>query len=215
MRNFISKKIVYSILMICLSGCYYNTRLQDPVVDPAFDSVETMQLMNNYKSIQQNILQARCLNCHSEAGGNKGQLNLETYSSIKKNLNQIAFRSLEKRDMPEGGLPEGEYALLKMWIESGAPEKNTENDLNPVITGPLDWTTIQGKILTQRCLDCHSGGQPEANLNLTDYDQFKSKAVQIMDRVLVKQDMPPEPYPALTAQQKSALIKWISQGFSK
>ena len=197
------------------TGCYYNSRSLTSTTDSGTSEVEVMQIMNNYKSINDAVIGPRCLSCHSSAGGTKGKLNLETFADVKKNLNQIAFRSLEKRDMPEGGLSEYEYALFKMWIDSGAPEKNTENILNPIISGPLDWTVIQEKILVQRCLDCHSTHQPEAGLNLMDYDQFKVKTPVILDRVLVKQDMPPEPYPALTAQQKNALLKWISQGFTK
>lgn len=175
--------------------------------------INTLELSNNYDSIRQLVIQTQCLTCHSEAGGNKGKLNLETYVSLKQNLNQIMYRVLEKRDMPEGGLPEPEYELIKLWIESGAPEKNTANGANQPILGPLNWDKIKNQILVQNCLDCHNTASVDSKLDLSNLENFKTNLPAIVDRVFVKQDMPPEPFSSMTVNQRQALLKWISQGF--
>lgn len=196
-----------------ITGCNYRSVQKSAQSLNTQQDINVLELSNNYESVRQLVIQNQCLTCHSEAGGNKGKLNLESYTAVKQNLNQIMYRVLEKRDMPEGGLPEAEYELIKLWIESGAPEKNTGNGANQPILGPLDWEKIKTQILVQNCLDCHNAGSTDSKLDLTSIDNFKANLPAIVDRVFVKQDMPPEPYSSMTVNQRQALLKWISQGF--
>ena len=108
MRNFISKKINLLITVFLCVGCNYRTVQKNAQPLNTQQDVNILELSNNYESVRQLVIQNQCLTCHSEATGNKGKLNLETYASLKQNLNQIMYRVLEKRDMPEGGLPEAE-----------------------------------------------------------------------------------------------------------
>jgi uncharacterized membrane protein len=217
MRNCLSKIINFKVyilfFLITAQSCNYRTVQGSSQNTTAQDEINVFELSNNYESVQQIVISKQCLQCHSESGGNKGNLNLETYSSIRNNLNQIMFRVIEKNDMPEGGLSQADYQLMKLWIESGAPEKNTANGANKPIAGPLDWIKIKNQILVKNCLDCHSGGNADANLDLSSAEAFKFNLTKIIERTVVKQDMPPEPYTALTANERQALLKWISQGF--
>ncbi len=215
MRNCISKKINALIILsvLCLQSCNYRTVQGSSKKPITQEDVNVFELNNNYESVRDIVISRQCLQCHSGSGGNKGNLNLETYANIKNNLNQIIFRVLEKKDMPESGLSEADYQLIKLWLESGAPEKNNSNGVNKPITGPLDWTKIKNQILVKNCLDCHSGEKADANLDLSNLDNFKLNLTKIIERTIVKQDMPPEPYSALTSNQRQALLKWISQGF--
>lgn len=178
------------------------------------EKLNQLALESNYESVNAKVISGQCLNCHSEASGNKGNLNLENYQNIRANLNQIMYRVLEVKDMPQGGLTVSDYALMEMWLTAGAPEKNTQG-LMPSLKGPFNWLVIKDQILKRNCLDCHSSISPEAGLDLSDYDQFKNNYAKIFDRTFVKQDMPPEPYDGLNANEKQALLKWISQGFPK
>lgn len=65
----------------------------------------------------------RCLNCHSEAKGNRGGVNLETFANVRAQLNDIKF-DLEMNFMPRTGppLPDYEKSVIFKWIEMGAPE---------------------------------------------------------------------------------------------
>ncbi len=199
-----------------LQSCNYRTTQQVEQKDLSEQQLNILELDNNYESVQRLVLSKQCLTCHSSAGGNAGKLNLETYENIKLNLNQIVFRVIEKKDMPQNGLPDSEFQLIKLWLESGAPEKNSPlGGGNAPITGPLDWSKIKNQILVKNCLDCHSGEKPDANLNLENLEIFRLNLTKIIERTLVKQDMPPQPYGALTMNQRQALLKWISQGLSQ
>lgn len=206
-----------------LSACNYSTKNAEMPVQITEEKLNQLALESNYESINAKVISGQCLSCHSEASGNKGNLNLESYQNIRANLNQIMYRVLEVKDMPLGGLTASDYALMQMWLTAGAPEKNTQG-LMPVLKGPFNWLVIKDQILKRNCLDCHSsadgrgGGAelpPEAGLDLSDYDQFKNNYAKIFDRTFVKQDMPPEPYDGLNANEKQAVLKWISQGFPK
>lgn len=204
------------LIVMILQSCNYRTTQQAEQKILTEQQLNILELDNNYESVQRLVLSKQCLTCHSNAGGNLGKLNLETYENIKLNLNQIIFRVIEKKDMPQNGLPDSEFQLIKLWLESGAPQKNSPLvGGNIPITGPLDWLKIKNQILVKNCLDCHSGEKPDANLDLSHLENFKLNLTKIIERTLVKQDMPPEPYGALTMNQRQALLKWISQGLSQ
>jgi uncharacterized membrane protein len=61
-------------------------------------------------------------------------------------------------------------------------------------------------------LDCHSQPQPQGNLDLTSYPESKEKAAKIFDRVFIRQDMPVEPYPALSPKERKTLLNWFNMG---
>lgn len=197
-----------------LFACNYSTKNAEIPMPMTEEKLNQLALESNYESVNAKVISGQCLNCHSEASGNKGNLNLENYQNIRANLNQIMYRVLEVKDMPQGGLTVSDYALMEMWLTAGAPEKNTQG-LMPSLKGPFNWLVIKDQILKRNCLDCHSSISPEAGLDLSDYDQFKNNYAKIFDRTFVKQDMPPEPYDGLNANEKQALLKWISQGFPK
>ncbi len=220
MRNCLSKKITRALLgaitAVVLTSCNYNKGVADPNATILGEAeVSQMAIENNYASVQKQVLANQCLTCHADSTGNKGGLNLEGYSNIKANLNQIMYRVLETKDMPPAGLTGYSFQLMKLWLESGAPEQNVSNGAGQVFTGPLNWTRIKNEILAKNCLDCHQGQNPAANLDFSNLSTVKEKYAIFFDRVFVKQDMPPEPYSSLTVNEKQALMKWISQGFQQ
>lgn len=214
MRNYI-QTVIAIICSFGLFACNYSNKNAEMPVQLTEERINALALESNYESVNAKVLAGQCLQCHSAAGGNAGSLNLETYQNIRANLNQIMYRVLETKDMPRGGLTGADYALMEMWLHAGAPEKNTQTGLVPVLKGPFNWLVIRDQILKRNCLDCHSSVTPEAGLDLSDYDQLKNNYAKIFDRTFVKQDMPPEPYDGLNVGEKQAVLKWISQGFPK
>lgn len=205
-------KSLFLLSLIFLSACNYNVMKKNASANAQGENAKAIAVLD-YATVLKRVIGPQCLNCHSNVGGNKGGLNIESYESIKTNLNQIYYRSIEVADMPEGGLDPQSKELLKVWIENGAPVQATEG--SGVVEGPLNWSLVKNKIIGFKCLECHSGKQPEGNLDLTEYETFKTNLNIIFDRVFVKQDMPVAPYPALTISEKSAVLKWISQGMPK
>lgn len=79
----------------------------------------------NYANVNNKVISPYCLSCHSAAGGNRAGVNLETYASIIGKLELVQATTILERSMPPSGesqLNSSAYALLKAWIEAGAPQ---------------------------------------------------------------------------------------------
>lgn len=79
----------------------------------------------DYAFVNAKVFQPHCIRCHDMAGGNKGDVNLETYENVIANIDDIANSALVEKSMPprRAGGPLGEYEqnVLKLWIDAGAP----------------------------------------------------------------------------------------------
>lgn len=77
----------------------------------------------SFAEIQSKILEPSCTICHSASGGNDGGVNLETYAAVKAKIDKIKTTTVDKKTMPLGDtLPANLIALLKAWIDQGAPQ---------------------------------------------------------------------------------------------
>lgn len=211
------KKIASLFLLTLLGGCNYNHVHGDAAdADPAGASASILSASLDYPSVQAAVIGPQCLRCHSGLGGNQGGLSLESYAQVRTALARIYFRSVERRDMPPSpGLNVAQFDLLKAWIEAGAPERNLGRSSSREIRGPITWIVIKEQVLKSSCLDCHSGRNPDGNLDFENYDVVKSNIEKIFRSAVVDQTMPLEPYPALSLSEKQALMKWISQGLPR
>ncbi|MBS1972278.1 MAG: hypothetical protein JSU04_18375 [Bdellovibrionales bacterium] len=206
------KLLFVPLLITLLSACNYNrVHGEAPVKDSSVNDLSLLSSLD-YASVQVSILGPQCLRCHSSAGGSKGGLNLETYQQVRASMNAIYYRAVEKRDMPEAGLPQSQLELLKAWIEAGAPERNMGAKVSPPIKGPITWLVIRDQVFASSCLDCHSGAKPDAGLDLQSLEAVRKNINSIFESTIVKQTMPLEPYAAMSDSHKQALMKWISQG---
>ena len=196
-----------------LTACNYNrTKMKDAGSDArGLQSGEPV----DFKSVQ-SVLRARCVSCHSNAGGNLGGTNLETYASVRAKLNRVLYRSTEMKDMPpRRPLNDLEQALLKEWADAGAPESVIgigEKPGDNIESGPTNWSKIKDRLFASKCSVCHRGANAEAGLDLTELNQVRAKAPAIFDRIIVKQDMPLTPYPAVTPKERRTLLKWFDAG---
>lgn len=208
------KLCVLALCVLMVTACNYNNVKGDaPAAAGGAPGAKSMAVVSlDYQSLNQSVIGPQCLQCHSNAGGNKGGLSLETYAQVRASLGRIYYRSIEKKDMPSGGLGEAQYQILKAWIEAGGPERSTGKGASRPISGPINWTVIKNQVLASSCLDCHSGVNADAGLDFQSSDVVKKNINRIFDAAIVKQSMPLEPYAALTDAEKQALMKWISQG---
>ncbi len=77
----------------------------------------------SFADIQSQILEPSCVGCHSQAGGNRGSVNLESYAAVKSNIDEIQSSTVDSTRMPQGDtLSKSLIALLRTWIAQGAPE---------------------------------------------------------------------------------------------
>ncbi len=78
----------------------------------------------NYANLNSKVFEPYCLSCHSVAAGNRAGVNLESYETVMGQLELVQATAVVERSMPPNGssqLSPGAYALLKAWLEAGAP----------------------------------------------------------------------------------------------
>ena len=137
-----------------VSSCNY-TRLKDgpdSVQNFGEVSLEEKATMMNFKFINSKILEAKCTSCH----GTSGNINLESYDSVKANLAKIQTSVFVEQSMPKrGSLTPEEKRLLWNWIKIGAPQESSEP---PPAEDPLiaTYESIRTHIIEPKCLTCHS-----------------------------------------------------------
>jgi uncharacterized membrane protein len=80
-----------------------------------------------YQRVKATTFAPRCIRCHSVAGGDKGDINLENYANVLANLREVETAVLVDETMPpRGPLPDDEKAALRAWIDSvAAPAAKT------------------------------------------------------------------------------------------
>ncbi len=113
-------------LGLLISGCSYSTGSGSSNPAPAARPPGTPNSeisKVNFKAVSEKVIQARCLECHSAQGGNKGGVNLETYDSVRGQLTSIRDQVATSR-MPRNrpALSSQEKEMLFAWIDAGGPK---------------------------------------------------------------------------------------------
>jgi len=79
----------------------------------------------SYRYVANEVFKPRCYKCHSDAGGNKDGLNLETYANVYANRAKIRRMAIVRKVMPPrkagGPLNARELRILDTWLMAGAP----------------------------------------------------------------------------------------------
>lgn len=194
-------------------GCNYN-KLHEENSSNARTGAQSLENVD-FAVVERTVIGPKCLSCHATATGNQGGTNLEGLKNVRALLSRVTYRSLERRDMPPNGLSERDAAILRAWVEQGAPEKvigPQELADTTLEQGPNDWAKIRDRVFLVKCLDCHSGKEPQGDLDLTTLGSARANAAAIFDRVIVKSDMPIAPYPMLSPRERRVLLKWFDLG---
>lgn len=116
-----SRRFVLSVLLAIapLSACNFKEEKDGSEDEVTVDPNTPV----TFAEIQSKILVPSCIGCHSTGGGNQGGVNLETYAVVKARTAAIKSSTVDSTRMPKGDtLSKNLVALLKVWIEQGAPE---------------------------------------------------------------------------------------------
>lgn len=147
----------------------------------------------SYQFVNAKVFTTRCLECHSSVGGNKGDVNLETYEAVVSQIHDIEEVVFGDQSMPpkKAGGPLGTYekSILRLWIDAGVPREAGEPLPAPPTAGDPEvtptpkpeptpsgefesiaptWLEISQKIFQPKCLKCHSEGEKAEDYPLTD-----------------------------------------------
>ena len=137
-----------------------------------------------------------CMGCHTEATGNKGGINLETYDNTVKWAQEIKS-TVTLGFMPLRGprINGQDLSVLTAWIDAGAPEFS---DL-PL---ELSFATVRAQIFTPHCVRCHSG--------FSEYAKVKPRIADI--QLAVESNRMPKDRAPLSLELKELLRRWIDAG---
>lgn len=100
------------------------TTLEEPPVDELVLTKVPPVEQINFKLVKEKILQTNCLACHSNSGGNRGRVNLETYENVEDEIDDV-LEQVEFGMMPPAPRPSLtaiEIEVLNIWVKNGMPE---------------------------------------------------------------------------------------------
>lgn len=131
------KFLYITVMTIFLANCgYQNTQLpadannNDPGINNANGNGNGTTNGVDFASVKSNVFVVYCLRCHSQAGGNKGGINLESYAGVRASLSLISNAVNSGMMPPSGALPAVKINILNTWIQMGAPEFQVNNPNN-------------------------------------------------------------------------------------
>lgn len=110
------------IVFFILAGCgYYREEYgNEGSASPALPGQEKPL---NYTTVREVLQRNRCIECHSEAGRNRGRVNLESYGKVRS-LMKDSLEQIDMGFMPDDNGPRVSAAdrqLLFDWYSAGSP----------------------------------------------------------------------------------------------
>ncbi len=158
-----------------------------------------------------------CADCHH---GNESPA-LFAYNDYRQNLDAVFKSVVVERTMPRRQkLTEEQVALVRQWIEQGAPQfipnqpvapepPSTTSTTIPVVSPPAGISFEQVlKTSFQSCTKCHSAGDEDPRLET--YADYKQNIVDVESTVVIKRSMPKKQ--KLSAEQIQLVADWIALG---
>jgi mono/diheme cytochrome c family protein len=233
------------LVNLLLMGCgYSHTEITKPVSSGAVSGnpetgtgggSQPLPSGPDYQAIRTQIFQPHCLRCHSQAGGNRGGINLESFTNVKNNTT-VTLQAVKSGFMPPSGpLDPQLVTLLETWIKAGAPEKITppspsqpEPPTQPTPPSPpmptpapvpspepapgddLNYSAMRERLFQPFCIRCHSqAGGNKGRINLETFANTKKVLRKILEEVN-QGSMPPAG--PLDAQLIKLLNDWAASG---
>ncbi len=220
----LNKIITYNtffILLSFLTSCNYNVLKgsdTDQEIKYNLSPEKISQL--SYNKIAQSILSTNCTSCH----GNSGNINLESYSEVLKNLSLIKKVVFFDKTMPKNSnLNEEQLSILWNWIKIGAPENPDDSHPDPLLP---TFDSINKHVFQTSCKDCHNatGSAPRVLLDresllssprelILPGNPDESGLVLALERTDDNR-MPPakEGYSEVSQEVKDTIRLWIMNG---
>jgi hypothetical protein len=255
--------LVLGLALGLLSGCNYR-ELKGPAL-----TLKSSGRVPSFAEVKAQVFLPKCANCHG-IRETHAHLDLTDYASTKRKINLSdpkrsklwlavtgELTDVPKMPMmdhpgmsPESGLTKEQMQLLFDWIMGGAPETSTSLSTggNPGSDGGTThpqarptFTDLKAKVLTLKCLMCHSGPKPPHHVDLSTYEKLIASGVlefnsdhqpdlessdlwmQVADddpmMPLVKQNLPDSskwkalaPEETITKEQRDLVRAWIEAG---
>ncbi len=231
-------KTIFIFISFSLMGCNYSLSKSPLTFKEAGGGGGSLENIPNgtvlsYTQIVNNILRPKCLECHSNAGGNAGRIGLETHAEVVANLIGIKAEIVADT-MPKNRakLTPKEKQIIYAWIDAGGPLEGTTTPTapqnppqgppqNPPQVPPqppvivLNYENVQKEVISPRCLKCHSDvGGNDGDINLETYENVVA-VINLVESEIRSGSMPRPRTKPLTPEQKELILSWISIGAPK
>lgn len=109
--------VIFSILA---TGCYYDK--EELLYPGSTQAIDCNTVSAKFSADVLPLITSKCAisNCHNASAS--GGMIFQTYSQISSAKDRISVRAVVEKTMPQTGpLSSAEVAILKCWIDSGAP----------------------------------------------------------------------------------------------
>jgi uncharacterized membrane protein len=103
-----------------LASIYTPVVAPNPAAPPPIVTVDPKKI--DYKMVNSEVIGPRCISCHSNQGGNRDGINLESYENVFNERTGI------KNQVRNGSMPTGspltsiQKQTILTWLNNGAPE---------------------------------------------------------------------------------------------
>ena len=168
-----------------------------------------------YDEVSRSVISKSCTTCHDTQ-----RPTLMDFQSVNNAADAIRQEVFGDRRMPPNTiLPADQRAILKKWLDEGAPQIAPATPVTAPSNGPtkgrVTWSMVKAKVADVSCAGCHYPKNPAGLTDLTDENVFQSEIASILDATLVETVTPMPPLPAtLTNGQKRLLSEWVIDGQS-
>jgi hypothetical protein len=122
---FFMKRLIKNALGLALAATFWMAcGKDDPAPEPPPGNEDEVTAENvTYTNFVGGLFQNRCGSCHTGSGAGTAKWVFSGYASVRDNLTRINDVVVVRKIMPQNGsLPNNQLALLKAWIEKGAPQ---------------------------------------------------------------------------------------------
>ncbi|OYZ21753.1 MAG: hypothetical protein B7Y39_08600 [Bdellovibrio sp. 28-41-41] len=211
--------------IVFIWGCNY-TKLKETTENKKSEfSLPAEKLSQlSYNLLAQKVFIPKCVSCH----GSSGNVNLENYGEVLKNIDRIKKSVFVEKTMPKRGvLTLEEQSYLWNWLEKGAKEMPDDGTLlEPAEPILATFDSINRNVFQISCKECHNQTGTGKRI-LLDKESLLNSPLELvipgnadesgliiaLERADDKR-MPPakEGYSALNDQVKKVIRSWIDSG---
>lgn len=244
------KKAALFTAVLVLASCNYNTQKANSngigggpdQGSLSGNTIISFELVSNFSL-------STCTKCH--AGVNKPTLDsIETFrANISTVMSQVDGGQMPPANKGFSPLNDCQKALLRKWVDTGMAEKSvatvadvpecktagpintTPDPITPIELMPLNYDTLNTRIIQPKCIMCHdTGGEAELypfypyslmmDKDLGSGNEWKAPGIQSkVHRAIIAADddddlMPPldSKIPRLTPAEIDYIVRWIDAG---
>lgn len=239
------KKICFLTLCLLQFGCNYSLS-KNPLNFSETSGLEGIPdgSIVSFQVISNSIIQKKCLECHSSAGGNLGDVNLETYENVMDNLGTIRGE-IEDGRMPKNRpkLSGKQKEILLAWIDAGGPRDGVVLEKIPKQEVEVEVKEDIKEEVKIPEIEIVMEKTPPKEVELINYGRVRDEVIKVrclqchsssggnagrlnlqtyenvaakIDKIeiRIKSGTMPKGKP-LTVEQKTLLLDWIAQGAPK